>query len=89
MIEFGANGGHAMDDKERLRIVLKHLIEHNEGHAEDYARWIELAKKTGMDHVAELITEASKQMGKASEALKRALDHLGGPPADEKHHHHH
>ena len=89
MIEFGANGGHAMDDKERLRIVLQHLIGHNEGHAEDYVRWIELAKKNDMTHVAELITEASKQMGKASEALKRALGQLGGPPAGDKHHHHH
>jgi hypothetical protein len=78
-----------MDDKERLRIVLKHLIEHNEGHGEDYARWIELAKKNDMTHVVELITEANKQMGKASEALKAALDHLGGPPDDDKHHHHH
>jgi hypothetical protein len=78
-----------MDDKERLRIVLKHLIEHNEGHAEDYTRWIELAEKNGVTRVAELITEANKQMGKASEALKAALDHLGGPPADDKHHHHH
>ena len=78
-----------MDDKERLRIVLKHLIEHNEGHAEDYARWIELAKKNDMSHVAELIAEANKQMSKASETLKTALDHLGGPPADDKHHHHH
>ena len=78
-----------MYDKERLRIVLKHLIEHNEGHAEDYARWIELAKKNDMTHVVELITEANKQMGKASDALKKALDHLGGPPDDDKHHHHH
>jgi hypothetical protein len=78
-----------MDGKERLRIVLNHLIEHNEGHAEDYQRWIELAKSNRMAQVAELITEASKQMGKASEALKTALDHLGGPLESETHHHPH
>ncbi len=78
-----------MDDVQRLGIVLRHLIEHNEGHAEDYARWIELAKNNHLTQVAELISEASRQMGKASEALKGALDHLGGPPADDEHHHHH
>ena len=77
-----------MDDKERLRIVLKHLIEHNEGHVEDYERWVELAKNNRLPHVAELISEANRHMGKASEALKTALDHLGGPPETEEHHHH-
>jgi hypothetical protein len=77
-----------MDDKERLRIVLKHLIEHNEGHGEDYKRWIELADSNNMAHVAELITEASKHMAKASDSLKIALNQLGGPPAGDSHHHH-
>ncbi len=77
-----------MDDVQRLGIVLRHLIEHNEGHAEDYARWIELAKNNRLTHVAELIGEANRQMSKASEALKAALDHLGGTPADDSHHHH-
>jgi hypothetical protein len=78
-----------MDDIQRLGIVLRHLIEHNEGHAEDYARWIELAKNNKLSRVAELIAEASKQMNKASEALQSALDEMGGAPAEEKHHHHH
>ena len=47
-----------MEDKERLKIVLKHLIEHNEGHKEDYKRWIELAKTSALDHVAALISNA-------------------------------
>ena len=78
-----------MDDKERLKIVLRHLIEHNEGHMEDYARWIDLAKNNNLSRIAELIAEASKQMKKASEALKSALEEMGGAPAEEKHHHHH
>ena len=78
-----------MDDVQRLGIVLRHLIEHNEGHAEDYARWIELANDNRLTRIAELISEANKQMSKASEALTAALDHLGGTPAGDKHHHHH
>ncbi len=77
-----------MEDTERLAIVLKHLIEHNTGHAEDYERWIELARKNGLDRVAELISEASSQMNKASEALRSALEQLGGAPAGETGHHH-
>jgi hypothetical protein len=63
-----------MEDKERLRIVLKHLIEHNEGHAEDYKRWVELAAASGLDEAARLITEAGDHVEKASAALKKALD---------------
>ncbi len=61
-----------MDDKERLRIVLKHLVEHNEGHVEDYRRWVDLAKSAGLDNVAELIQQANEHIEKAGEALKTA-----------------
>jgi DNA-binding ferritin-like protein len=66
-----------MEDNERLRVVLKHLIEHNEGHAEDYKRWIDLAKNAGMDTVAGLIWEANDHVEKASGVLKKALDLVG------------
>jgi hypothetical protein len=63
-----------MDDTERLRVVLKHLIEHNEGHVEDYKRWIELARVNGMEQVEALLEEANGHVQKASTALKAALD---------------
>jgi len=63
-----------MEDKERLAIVLKHLIEHNEGHGEDYRRWIDLARGSGMDEVAGLIEEAATHAEQAGHALKTALD---------------
>lgn len=63
-----------MEDRERLTVVLKHLIEHNEGHAEDYARWIDLAKSSGMNEVAGLIEEAAGHAEKAGAALRAALD---------------
>jgi len=81
-----------MDDKERLRIVLKHLIEHNEGHKEDYKRWIELARQNGLNDVASLIEEAGSYMEKAGSALDHALEHLGGAPHTghtHPHDHHH
>jgi nickel/cobalt transporter (NicO) family protein len=62
-----------MEDKERLTVVLRHLIEHNEGHEEDYKRWVDLARGSGMDKVAALIEEANGRAGEASAALKKAL----------------
>ena len=79
-----------MDDTERLKIVLKHLIEHNEGHKEDYKRWTDLARQNGLADVAALIEEAGSCMEKASSALAHALEHLGGAPhAGHKHPHSH
>jgi hypothetical protein len=63
-----------MEDKERLAIVLSHLIEHNQGHGEDYRRWIELARNAGMNDIAALIEDANGYVAQASEALKDALD---------------
>jgi predicted component of type VI protein secretion system len=63
-----------MDDKERLRIVLRHLIEHNEGHSEDYRRWVDLARGAGLDEAAGLIEEAIDHMERAGEALRKTLD---------------
>jgi hypothetical protein len=62
-----------MEDRERLRIVLRHLIEHNEGHLEDHKRWIELAKSNGQDEVARLIGEANGCAEKAGSLLNEAL----------------
>lgn len=62
-----------MEDTERLRIVLKHLIEHNEGHVEDHRRWVELAEKDGQTEVARLIEEANKCTEKAGALLREAL----------------
>lgn len=81
-----------MDDKERIRIVLKHLIEHNEGHKEDYKRWVELARQNGLNDVASLIEEAGSYMEKTGSALDHALEHLGGAPHTghaHPHDHHH
>jgi len=67
-----------MEDKERLTVVLRHLIEHNEGHGEDYKRWVELARTVGMDKVAGLIEEAGSFSNQASAALKKALSLMEG-----------
>ncbi|HUJ68210.1 MAG TPA: hypothetical protein VLW86_01740 [Syntrophorhabdales bacterium] len=67
-----------MEDRERLTVVLRHLIEHNEGHGEDYKRWVELARTSGMDKVAALIEEAGNLSNQAGAALKKALSLMEG-----------
>lgn len=62
-----------MEDRNRLRIVLRHLIEHNEGHLEDHKRWIELARNSGQEEIARLIGEANSCTEKAGGLLKEAL----------------
>jgi hypothetical protein len=63
-----------MEDRERLKIVLRHLIEHNEGHSEDYRRWVEMAETNGLDPVAQLLKEANEHVEKTGAALKKALE---------------
>jgi hypothetical protein len=66
--------GEKMEDRERLTVVLKHLVEHNEGHGEDYERWIDLARHAGLEDVAKKIGQAHEHVDRASDALKAALD---------------
>ncbi len=63
-----------MEDRERLKIVLKHLIEHNQGHLEDYTRWIELARGAGLGEVADLLAEAKEHVERAGSVLNRAIE---------------
>jgi hypothetical protein len=70
----GIEKGVIMEDRERLAIVLKHLLEHNEGHEEDYIRWIDLARNAGMNAIAALLEDANRHARQASEALKKAID---------------
>ena len=62
-----------MEDRERLRIVLRHLIEHNDGHLEDHKRWVELARNSGHEEVARLIEQANSRTEEAGNLLKEAL----------------
>jgi hypothetical protein len=62
-----------MESKERLTIVLKHLIEHNHNHYEDYTRWIVLADEAGLSEVADLIKKARHHSDQAGIDLSNAL----------------
>lgn len=78
-----------MKEVEKLRVLLPHMIEHNNGHEAECLKWVEIAKKEGQGSVAQHIAAAVKVMKEANELLEKALHEAGGPLAADHHHHHH
>jgi hypothetical protein len=63
-------------DKDKLRILLPHWIEHNAEHADEFRQWAEKAHEAGLDEAGEEIALAAKELGWVNEALTAALDSL-------------
>ncbi len=63
-----------MKEREKLRILLPHWIEHNGEHAEEFRHWA-----AGSGTVEDLILAAADLVEKANERLEEALKELGGP----------
>lgn len=63
-------------DREKLKILLSHWIEHNQEHAAEFSSWAEKARDFGEPMVQENMLDAAQCMNKASESLLRALKGL-------------
>lgn len=74
---------------EKLRILLPHWIEHNQGHATEFRRWSSTARTENMEEVASLIDRAADILEEADHLLSEALIKAGGPSHGGHHHHHH
>ena len=68
-----------MTDRDKVRALLPHWIEHNAEHAAEFRRWAEKVHAAGQEEVAEEIALAARQLGWVNEALSAALKKLGGP----------
>lgn len=64
----------ALTERDKLRALLPHWIEHNTQHATEFRRWVGMAGEAEAD-----IEAAAAQMDAANEALAAALEKLGGP----------
>ncbi|MBE9508236.1 MAG: hypothetical protein KAW49_03220 [Anaerolineae bacterium] len=64
------------NDLAKLRILLPHWIEHNEGHAAGFRKWAEKARDLGLEAVARQIGVAVEQMTACGQALVAALKEL-------------
>jgi hypothetical protein len=65
-----------MDDKEKLPIIIKHWIEHNESHIEEYRQWADKAGVMGLDRIKAHITEAMDEIIRSNSSLEEALKEL-------------
>ena len=65
-----------MDDREKMPIIIKHWIEHNESHIEEYRQWAEKAGEMGLDGIKSRITEAMEAMAQSNSILKEAQKEL-------------
>ena len=63
-----------MNERDKLRVLLPHWIEHNRDHAGEFRDW---AKQAGQAR-GELL-DAARLLEEATGKLEQALDLLGGP----------
>ena len=80
-----------MENTEKLRILLQHWIDHNKGHADEFAKWLNVMKEDGNEEIAHHIAHAIAGMEKVNGHLQAALQEAGGEVEQkgEGHHHHH
>ncbi|MCG6930866.1 MAG: hypothetical protein LJE64_09965 [Desulfofustis sp.] len=78
-----------MDSIEKLRVLLKHWIDHNGGHVREFDKWREVMAGDNHDAMAAALALAMEQMETVSATLEAALEEIGGAPQDSGHHHHH
>jgi rubrerythrin len=62
--------------REKIPVLIRHWIEHNESHGEEYQRWADIAREEGLERVESLILEAADRIRSANEKLKEALEDL-------------
>ena len=66
------------EERERLKVLLKHWIEHNEEHGEEFSEWAEKAKGFGEDTVRDNILMAVEQLEEVNRFLLLAWERLTG-----------
>jgi hypothetical protein len=66
----------APSEQDKLRALLPHWIEHNAEHADEFRRWARAAGQAAAD-----IEAAADEMLAANDALRAALEKLGGQGA--------
>ena len=78
-----------MESIEKLRVLLKHWIDHNGGHVAEFDKWRETMVEENRESMAEALSKAIRQMDEVSATLQAALDEIGGAPESAHHRHHH
>ncbi|MBT4512290.1 MAG: hypothetical protein HOC20_08800 [Chloroflexi bacterium] len=61
-----------MEDREKLKHLMEHWIEHNREHADEFRQWADKANGFGESAVHDDIMEAVEHLNKANESLNKA-----------------
>jgi len=77
-----------MEPIDKLRILLKHWIDHNGGHVDEFAKWRTIMADENRATTAEALQKAIEQMDSVSATLQAALDEIGVGEGQSDHHHH-
>ncbi len=64
-----------MDNRERLKIVIMQMLEHNETDVEKYEKWADFAKANQLADAGALFDEAKKLTKNISAILRKNLNH--------------
>jgi hypothetical protein len=68
----------SMNDREKLRLLLAHWVNHNLEHAQEFRRWARRAEEFGSDGAASKLEAAAQEMKVLNNSLQAALELLGG-----------
>jgi hypothetical protein len=77
-----------MESIDKVRVLLKHWIDHNGGHVAEFAKWRKIMADENRVSTAEALQKAIEQMDAVSATLQAALDEIGGGGDHSEHHHH-
>ena len=65
-----------MKDRDKLPIIIKHWIEHNETHIDEYRRWGQTAGELGLQGIQAKIADATNKLSESNSHLQQALKEL-------------
>lgn len=63
-------------ERDKLKILLAHWVEHNNEHRDEFREWADKAKKLGEKEVDSLMLRAAQEMERSSDYLSQALQKL-------------
>ena len=68
----------AMNDLEKLQLLLPHWIEHNAEHADELRSWADSMQQDGKVDAAKMLSAAAASLRNAGEHLSRLLKEVSG-----------
>ena len=62
-----------MNDREKLKSLLHHWLEHNHEHAEGYSEWAKKASALGNEELSGILTQLSRETERLDKLFKEAI----------------